>query len=289
MYCPGDQHLISETSARLPFPFVHPAPHIPEEEPLGGWAMKALVRIVVVAIFAVIAVPFAIVMLVQSKLRRKPRRRPPPSEQDIGRAEKRLGFSLPADLRGHFLEAKPRAARSCAELIGLPKVGVEDNFFELGGHSLLGARLFNRIRAEWGVDLPLITLFEAPTIGGLARRLEEALSRADLGSLPPILPVAKDGPLPLSFSQERLWFIDRWEPNSAAYNVPDLIEIRGELNLTGDAAIANLATFTNDGTINLDTFTLTGPAIAFDNAGTITTGGVTPSVVSQPVTTCTGA
>ena len=81
--------------------------------------MKTLVRVVVLAIFAVIAVPFAIFLFVQSKIGRKPRRLPPPSEQDIGRAEKRLGFSLPPDLRAHFLAARPRTARTCAELYRL--------------------------------------------------------------------------------------------------------------------------------------------------------------------------
>jgi hypothetical protein len=81
--------------------------------------MKTFVRVVVLAVFAVIAVPFGLYLFVRSRIRTKPRRQPPPTEQEVSRAEKRLGFGLPADLRAHFLAERPRIARGCAELYRL--------------------------------------------------------------------------------------------------------------------------------------------------------------------------
>ncbi|MET0396001.1 MAG: amino acid adenylation domain-containing protein, partial [Longimicrobiaceae bacterium] len=106
-----------------------------------------------------------------------------------------------------------------AEVLGVGRVGVRENFFELGGHSLLATRVVSRIRETLAVELPLRGLFEAPTVAGLAERVE-ALRRAGLPVLPPVLPVERGGALPLSFAQERLWFLDRLEPGSAVYNIP---------------------------------------------------------------------
>ena len=120
-------------------------------------------------------------------------------------------------------------AGAWAEVLGLERVGVRDNFFELGGHSLLATRLVSRIRQLLGVELPLRALFEGPTVAEAAERVE-ALRRADLPQLPPILPVGRDRPLPLSFAQERLWFLDRLEPGSALYNVLLATRLAGALD-----------------------------------------------------------
>ncbi|HEU4559698.1 MAG TPA: amino acid adenylation domain-containing protein, partial [Longimicrobium sp.] len=106
-----------------------------------------------------------------------------------------------------------------AEVLRLERVGVTESFFELGGHSLLATRVVSRVREVFGVELPLRALFEGPTVAELAVRVEE-MRRAGLPVLPPVVPVERTGALPLSFAQERLWFIDRLEPESAAYNVP---------------------------------------------------------------------
>ncbi|HEU4880987.1 MAG TPA: condensation domain-containing protein, partial [Longimicrobium sp.] len=116
-----------------------------------------------------------------------------------------------------------------AELLRLERVGVEESFFDLGGHSLLATRVVSRVRELFGVELPLRALFEGPTVAALAGRVEE-IRRADLPVLPAVLPTERTGALPLSFAQERLWFIDRMEPGSATYNIPAALRLTGALD-----------------------------------------------------------
>jgi amino acid adenylation domain-containing protein len=120
-------------------------------------------------------------------------------------------------------------AGTWAEILRLERVGVKDSFFALGGHSLLAIRVVSRLREALGVELPLRVLFEAPTVAELAGRVE-ALRRAGLPVLPPVVPVEREGPLPLSFAQERLWFLDRLEPGSAFYNIPAALRLSGALD-----------------------------------------------------------
>jgi amino acid adenylation domain-containing protein/FkbM family methyltransferase len=109
------------------------------------------------------------------------------------------------------------------------KVGVNDNFFELGGHSLLATRLISKIRSQMDVDLPLKALFE----GGSVAQLAQLIAKAERSDIPPIRPVdrAQFDRLPLSFAQERLWFINQLEPDSAGYNAPGAVTIQGELDI----------------------------------------------------------
>jgi amino acid adenylation domain-containing protein len=116
-----------------------------------------------------------------------------------------------------------------AEVLGLERVGVEENFFEVGGHSLLATRVVSRIREVFGVELPLRALFEGPTVQEMAVRVEE-IRRAELPVLPPVVPTARTGPLPLSFAQERLWFIDRLDPGSTTYNMSLAWRLDGALD-----------------------------------------------------------
>ncbi|HEU4886043.1 MAG TPA: amino acid adenylation domain-containing protein, partial [Longimicrobium sp.] len=116
-----------------------------------------------------------------------------------------------------------------AEVLRLEQVGVETNFFEAGGHSLLGTRVVSRIREVFAVELPLRALFEGPTVAELAVRVEE-MRRAGVPMLPPVVPTGRAGALPLSFAQERLWFIDRMEPGSTAYNIPAAWRLGGALD-----------------------------------------------------------
>ncbi|HEX8391099.1 MAG TPA: amino acid adenylation domain-containing protein [Longimicrobium sp.] len=113
-------------------------------------------------------------------------------------------------------------------LLGVERIGVDDGFFDLGGHSLLATQLVSRIRAGLGAELPLRAIFEAPTLGALAERVDAARGRADAAG-PPLVAVPRDGAIPLSFAQERMWFIDRMLP-SAAYNMPFRLHLAGAVD-----------------------------------------------------------
>ena len=117
------------------------------------------------------------------------------------------------------------------EILHLPQVGVHNNFFELGGHSLLATQLMSRIRESFGVELPLKDLFEAPTIAELALKIEQARLQTAGIKMPPLTRQPRDGHLPLSFAQQRLWFLDQLSPDSPFYNIPAAVRIKGQLNV----------------------------------------------------------
>ena len=123
-----------------------------------------------------------------------------------------------------------------AEILGIERVGVDESFFELGGHSLLATRVISSIAQALGVELPLRTMFETATLADLATRVDEALRSERGRSAPPLTPVARDGRLPLSFAQERLWFLDRLDPGQATYNVPMPLRLTGDLDMPALAA-----------------------------------------------------
>ncbi|HEU4560010.1 MAG TPA: amino acid adenylation domain-containing protein, partial [Longimicrobium sp.] len=127
--------------------------------------------------------------------------------------------------------AEERMAGIWAQVLGVERVGAEDHFFDLGGHSLLATQLVSRVREAFRTELPLRAVFEAPTLAELARRVEaiRAEMSGDAGA-PPLVPVPRDGsPLPLSFAQQRLWFIDQLEPGSTTYHIPFALRLRGAL------------------------------------------------------------
>src|SRR4030095_12852135 len=120
-----------------------------------------------------------------------------------------------------------------AEVLGMTRVGVHDNFFEFGGHSLLATKVVSRIRAEFGTELPLRRVFESPTVAELARALgeQEARSSGTPAEMPPLERTSHEGPLPLSFAQQRLWFLDQMEPGNPFYSVPAAVRLKGDLDV----------------------------------------------------------
>ncbi|HEX6747472.1 MAG TPA: amino acid adenylation domain-containing protein [Longimicrobium sp.] len=117
------------------------------------------------------------------------------------------------------------------EVLSIDAVHAGDDFFELGGHSLLATQVVTRVRAAFGVELPLRAVFEAPVLRAQARRIAELRLAGEGAPAGPIPRADRARPLPLSFAQERLWFIDQLEPGNAAYNVPVALELRGALDV----------------------------------------------------------
>src|SRR6185437_4308844 len=141
--------------------------------------------------------------------------------------------ALPAPERQRAVYTAPRTPEEEAlcsifsEVLGLGNIGVKDNFFSLGGHSLTATRVVSQIRTVLGIDLALKRLFEAPTVADLAPYLSHAEKvPLQLGPQP------RPERLPLSNSQQRLWFIDQLEGSSTQYNLPEALRLRGRLDLS---------------------------------------------------------
>lgn len=119
-----------------------------------------------------------------------------------------------------------------SELLGVENVGVKDNFFELGGHSLLATRLLSRIQQQFGVRLVVRKLFTKPTVEICARLIEEAVEDEDVTPAPRVTRVQRDGAgLPLSYAQQRLWFLDQLDHDSTAYNMHAGVRLRGDVKI----------------------------------------------------------
>jgi amino acid adenylation domain-containing protein len=139
-------------------------------------------------------------------------------------------------------EAEAAVAEIWSAVLGVTGVGIHDDFFALGGHSLTAGRVLARVRATLGVDLPLRAMFEAPTVAALAQRvITERTTRDATMDAPALVPIDRTGPLPLSFAQERLWFLQQLAPASAEYNIPIAYRIRGKVSVTAlEASVAEI-------------------------------------------------
>ncbi|NOK20265.1 non-ribosomal peptide synthase/polyketide synthase, partial [Corallococcus carmarthensis] len=130
-------------------------------------------------------------------------------------------------------DVEERVAALWRDRLGLEFVGRHDDFLELGGNSLTAAQLLNQLRDAFGVNLPLAALFEAPTVAGIAGRLEPLLRQAPQAPVSlelPLVPLPRDGELPLSFVQERVWRLEQHLPGLSAYNLPFVLRLEGELD-----------------------------------------------------------
>ncbi len=132
-------------------------------------------------------------------------------------------------LKAHVAPVSPReqqVAAIWADVLEVPQVGLDDHFFELGGHSLLATRVVSRVRQVLALEVALKTLFEQPVLGDFVRALGEegvtapAMHKADRAQ-----------PLPLSYAQERQWFLWQLDPNSSAYHIPSALRLKGALDV----------------------------------------------------------
>ena len=143
-------------------------------------------------------------------------RLPEPSEAGAGARDQ--------DAESEWTPVEEMVAGIWSEVLKREAVGRDENFFELGGHSLLATQVISRVREVFEVEVELRRLFAEPTVQGFSRIVEEAL-RKGTGVTVPVLQSAgvdeqSDGLLPLSFAQQRLWFLNQLEPDSPFYNMP---------------------------------------------------------------------
>ncbi len=153
----------------------------------------------------------------------------------VDRHALRIPQEMDISSQGQFVA--PRSAEEeiiagiFAEILNIKNIGATDNFFEIGGHSLLATQVISRITDSFKTELPLRDIFQAPTVEQLALRVKTAQLRSEQIESAPITPVDRNQKLPLSFAQQRLWFLDQLEPGSPFYNIPSAYRISGKLDI----------------------------------------------------------
>ncbi|TKI85620.1 thioester reductase, partial [Bacillus wiedmannii] len=114
-----------------------------------------------------------------------------------------------------------------SQVLGIKNISVQASFFEIGGHSLLATRVVSRLQEIFQIELPVRELFEYTTVESLAKRLEQLRKGDKKREIPPLIPMERGEAIPLSYAQQRLWFIDQFTPNSALYNMPMVCRLTG--------------------------------------------------------------
>jgi acyl carrier protein len=132
------------------------------------------------------------------------------------------GYEAPRD------EAEEILSGIWAQVLKLERVGIRDNFFDLGGHSLLATQVISRVRQALEIELPLRTLFESPTVEAMSEQLRAVGEKT---TRPPLMRRERSAGMPLSYAQQRLWFLDQLEPDSAVYHVPAAVRLSGKLRM----------------------------------------------------------
>jgi amino acid adenylation domain-containing protein len=146
--------------------------------------------------------------------------------------------ALPAPAAIHELAGEYLAPRTPTEeiltniwsqVLGIKQVGINDNFFQLGGHSLTAMQIVNGLRKTFQIDLPLRDFFESPTVAELSQRVDNA--RRTSGNEIPLVPVSRDELLPLSFGQQRFWFLNQLQSDNSPYNLAVAVRLSGSLDI----------------------------------------------------------
>jgi amino acid adenylation domain-containing protein len=139
-----------------------------------------------------------------------------------------------ADAAGRSLSPiEEIVANIWCEVLRLPSIRRQGNFFNLGGHSLLVTQVLARVRQSLGVDLPIRSLFEAPTLAEFSQHVQEYISHGEHSEQGTIPRVPRDGALPLSFSQQRMWFFEQLANRTSAFNIALGVRVAGALNVEG--------------------------------------------------------
>jgi len=146
-------------------------------------------------------------------------------DPDLTRLESTTSFQAPRTQTEEIL------AGIWERVLGVERIGRADDFFSLGGYSLLATRIISRIRESFQVELPVRSIFEWPTLAELAQRIEETMRSGRTVTLPPLQRLTGTAQLPLSYAQQRIWFLDQLMPHSNAYNIPVGFRVSGPLNV----------------------------------------------------------
>lgn len=204
---PGDNRLVAYLVARDPVPSSHE---------LHSFLHERLPEYMLPSAFVLLA---ALPLMPNGKIDRHAL---PAPDQQLKAEEEYLAPRNPTETL---------VAAIWAEVLGVGRVGVEDNFFELGGHSLLATQVISQVRQAFQVEIPLRSIFETPTVAGLSEGIEQAQKTPASVETPVLREISRESELPLSFSQQRLWFLEQLDPGNTAYHIPYAVRLTGALNI----------------------------------------------------------
>ncbi|MEV6428724.1 amino acid adenylation domain-containing protein, partial [Nocardia sp. NPDC051463] len=146
-----------------------------------------------------------------------------------------------AGFRAPRTQAEQVVAGIFADVLSQERIGVDDNFFDLGGNSLVATQVVARIGAAFGIQLGVRALFETPTVAGIALRAETATPTD--GFRPPLVAQRRPDRVPLSLAQQRMWFINQFDPTVPTYNLPFVVRLRGHVDVDAlQPALADVLT-----------------------------------------------